>query len=85
MLSPNINFKVSQQSEPRESGLSQGLESHYLSDYSSQDTVSLQKKANSELSRVSSRDIILHTSVSKQINKRVLKKARKKGLLTELY
>ena len=40
-LPPDINFEVSQQSEPGESGLSQGLESHHLSEYSSQDTVSL--------------------------------------------
>jgi hypothetical protein len=31
-LAPDLDFEVSQQSEPGESGLSQGLESHYLPD-----------------------------------------------------
>ena len=48
----DINFEVSQQSEPEESGLSPGLEGHHLSDYSSQDTLSLQEEADSQSSRV---------------------------------
>jgi hypothetical protein len=84
-LPPDINFEVSQQSEPGESGLSQGLESHHLSDYSSQDTVSLQEEADSQSSRVSSRDVTPHTSVSERIEGRVSKKARKRGPPVELH
>jgi hypothetical protein len=62
---------------PGESGLSQGLESHHLSEYSSQDTASLQEEADSQSSRFSSRDVTPHTSVSERIQGRVLKKARK--------
>jgi hypothetical protein len=83
-LPPNINFEVSQQSEPGESGLSQGLESHHLSDYSSQDTISLQEEADSQSSRVSSRDVTPHTSVSERIEGRVSKKARTRGPPIEL-
>jgi hypothetical protein len=41
------NFKVLQQSEPEESGLSQGLKSHNLSELSNQDALSLLEKAGS--------------------------------------
>ncbi|KAH8797828.1 hypothetical protein F5884DRAFT_635911, partial [Xylogone sp. PMI_703] len=40
-IPPGISFEVLQQSEPAESGLSQGLESHHLSGQSSQDAASL--------------------------------------------
>jgi hypothetical protein len=46
-LPSDLNFKVSQQSELGESGLSQGLESHHLSDQSSHDAASLLEEANS--------------------------------------
>ena len=84
MLPPDINFEVSQQSEPGESGLSQGLESHHLSDYSSQRTLSLQEEADSQSSRVSSRDVTPYTSVSERIEGRVSKKARKMSPPVEL-
>ncbi|KAH8760016.1 hypothetical protein BGZ57DRAFT_944192 [Hyaloscypha finlandica] len=44
-----LDFKVSQQSEAGQSGLSQGLESHYLSDQTSHDAASLDE-ADSQLS-----------------------------------
>jgi hypothetical protein len=40
-LPPNLDFGVSQQSEPGESGFSQELEIYHLSDQSSYDAVSL--------------------------------------------
>src|ERR1700738_3544338 len=40
-LPRDLDFEVSQQSEPGESWLSQGLESHHLSDQSSHDAASL--------------------------------------------
>jgi hypothetical protein len=40
-LPPDLDFEVSRQSEPGESGLSQGLESHHLSDQSSHDAASI--------------------------------------------
>ncbi len=44
-LPPDLDFEVPQPSRPRESGLSQGLESHHLSDQLSYDAVSLGKLA----------------------------------------
>jgi hypothetical protein len=84
-LPPDLDFEVSQQPELGESGLLQGLESHHLSDYSSQDTVSLQEEADSQSSRVSSRDVTPHTSVSERIDGRVSKRARKRGPPVELH
>jgi hypothetical protein len=47
-LPPDLNFEVSQQSEVVESGLSQGLESQYLSDHSSHDAASLLEETGSQ-------------------------------------
>jgi hypothetical protein len=69
-LPPDINFEVSPQSEPGESGLPRGLE---------------QEEADSQSSRVSLRDVTPHTSVSEQIEGRVSKKARKRGPPVELH
>ncbi len=69
-LPPDINFEVSPQSEPGESGLPRGLE---------------QEEADSQSSRVSLRDVTPHTSVSEQIEGRVSKKARKRGPPMELH
>jgi len=52
-LPPDLDFEVSQQSELGESGLSQGLESHHLSDQSSYDAAFLEE-ADSQSSRVGS-------------------------------
>ncbi|PVH70477.1 hypothetical protein DL98DRAFT_564149 [Cadophora sp. DSE1049] len=54
MLPPDLDFEVSEQSEPRESGLSQGLESHHLSDQSSHNAASLEG-ADSQSSRAEDR------------------------------
>jgi hypothetical protein len=62
-LPPDLDFEVLQQSEPGESGLLQGLESHYLSDQTSHDAASLDE-ADSQLSRVDSRDVTPDTSLS---------------------
>ncbi|KAG4419338.1 hypothetical protein IFR04_007486 [Cadophora malorum] len=98
-LPPDPDFEVSQQSEPGESGLSQGLESHHLSDQSSQvatslleDTdsqpshvaTSLLEDADSQPSRVASRDITSDTSVSQRIEERAFKKPKKRGRAAEL-
>jgi hypothetical protein len=72
-LPPDIDFEVG------ESGLSQGLESYQLSGYSSQDAESLLDQADSQASRVSSRDVTPHTSVSERVGVRVSKKPRKRG------
>jgi hypothetical protein len=77
-LPPNVNFEVSQPSELGESGLSQGLESQ-LSGYSSQDAESLPEDAGSQTSRISSRDVTPHTSVSERVGARVSKTSRKRG------
>jgi hypothetical protein len=83
-LPPNVNFDVSQQSKLPESGLSQGLESHHLSDYSSQDAASLQEETGSQSSRVSSRDVTPDTSLSQRIG-RAPKKLKKRARLEELH
>jgi hypothetical protein len=53
-LPPDLDFEVSQYSELGESGLSQGLESHHLSDQRSHDAASLLEDADSQLMRVAS-------------------------------
>merc|ERR1711964_940898 len=83
-LPPDPDFEVSQQSEPGESGLSQGLESHHLSDQSSQVATSLLEDADSQPSRVASRDITSDTSVSQRIEERAFKKPKKRGRAAEL-
>ncbi|KUJ12169.1 uncharacterized protein LY89DRAFT_700094 [Mollisia scopiformis] len=75
---------VSQQSEPKKSGLSQELESHHLSNQSSQDTASLEE-AGSQSSRVSSRDVTPDTSLSQKIEEKAFKKPRKRGRPIELH
>ena len=61
-LPSDLNFEVSQQSEPGESELSQELESHHLSDRSSHDAASLLEEADSQSSCVG--DVTLDTSMS---------------------
>ena len=76
-LSPDLDLEVSQQSEPGESGLSQGLESHHLSDLSSHDAASLLEEADSQSSRVGSRDITPDTSLSQRIDGKAVKKPKR--------
>ncbi|KAI2619935.1 hypothetical protein GGR54DRAFT_601860 [Hypoxylon sp. NC1633] len=71
------NFEVSQQSEAGESGLSQVLESHNLSELSNQDASSLPEEADSQSSRVG--DVTPETSVSRRIEEGAFKKPKKKG------
>ncbi|KAH0557117.1 hypothetical protein GP486_005093 [Trichoglossum hirsutum] len=70
-LPPDIDFEVSQESDLGESGLS--LESHHLSDQSSQS------------SHVPSRDITLDTSLSQSIERRAFKKPKKRERPVELH
>jgi hypothetical protein len=76
-LPPDLNFEVSQQSEPGESELSQGLESHHLSDQTSHDAVSLEE-ADSQSSCVSSRDVTPDISLSQRVEGGAFKKPRKR-------
>ena len=78
-----MNFEVSLQSEPGESGLSQGLESHHLSDQSSHDAVSLLEEADSQSSCAG--DVTLDTSMSQRIEGEAFKKPRKRGRPVELH
>jgi hypothetical protein len=83
-LPPDLDFEASQQSGPGESGLSQGLESHHLSDQSSRDAASLEE-ADSQSSRIGSRDVTPHTSQSQRIEGEHSKKQRKRGRPVELH
>jgi hypothetical protein len=69
------NFEVSQQSEPRQSGLSQVLESHNLSELSNQDALSLLGEADSQSSPVG--DVTPETSVSQRIEGKAFKKVKR--------
>ncbi|CAG8982693.1 hypothetical protein HYALB_00000974 [Hymenoscyphus albidus] len=73
-LPPDINFEVSRQSEPGESRLSQGSESHHLSNYSSQ----LQEEADRQSIRISSQNITPQTSVSERIESSIKKGTNKR-------
>jgi hypothetical protein len=68
-LHPSIDFEVSQEFELGESGLSQGLESHHLSDQSSQSYV----------------DITPDTSLSQKNEQRAYKKLKKRERPVELH
>ncbi|TVY83402.1 hypothetical protein LSUE1_G002964 [Lachnellula suecica] len=83
-LPPDLDFEVSQQSEPGESGLSQGLESHHLSDQTCHDAASL-GEADSQSSRVESREVTPDTSLSQRIEGGAFKKPRKRGRPVELH
>ena len=83
-LPPGLDFEVSQQSELGESGLSQGLESHHLSDQASHDAASLDE-ADSQSSRVGSRDVTPDTSLSQRIDKKAMKRPQKRARPVELH
>ena len=78
-LPPDLDFESLEQSEPRESELSQGLESHHLSDQLSHDAASLLKEADSQSSCVDSRDITPDTSLSQRIDGKAFKKLKKRA------
>jgi hypothetical protein len=82
-LPSDLNFEVSLQSEPGESGLSQGLESHHLSDQSSHDAASVLEEADSQSSRAG--DVTPDTSMSQRIKGGAFKKPRKRGRPVELH
>ena len=84
-LPPDLDFEASQQSEPGESGLSQGLESHHLSDQSSHDAASLLEDADSQASHVGSRDVTPDTSLSQRIDRKAFKKPKKRARPVELH
>jgi hypothetical protein len=83
-LPPDIDFEVSQQSEPGESGLSQGLESHPISDQTSHDAAYLEE-ADTQSSRDGSRDVTPDTSLSQKVEGGAFKKLRKRGRPVELH
>ncbi|ELR03485.1 hypothetical protein VC83_00157 [Pseudogymnoascus destructans] len=66
-LPQDLDFEVSEQSELGESGLSQGLESHYLSRQSSHKAASLREESQS--SRAPSRDVTPDTSLSEGVER----------------
>jgi hypothetical protein len=84
-LPPDLDFESSEQSEPGESGLSQGLESHHLSDQSSHDATPLLEEADSQSSRVGSRDVTPDTSLSQRIDGKAFKKPKKRARPVELH
>jgi hypothetical protein len=83
-LPPDLNFEVSEQSELGESGLSQGLEIHYLSDQTSHDAAS-RAEGESQSSSASSRDVTPDTSQSQRIEEGAFKRPRKRDRTIELH
>ena len=75
-LPPDLNFEVSEQPEPSESGLSQGLESHHLSSQSSH---------NGAYMLVEEADVTPDTSLSQGVEGGALKKPRKRGRPADLH
>jgi hypothetical protein len=73
-----LDFKASQRSEAGESGLSQGLESHHLSDQTSHDAGFLDE-ADSQSSRVTSRDVTPDASLSQRVDGKAFKKPKKRA------
>jgi hypothetical protein len=79
-LPADLDLEVS---EVGESGLSQGLESHHLSDQSDDDAASLLEDADSQSSRAASRDVAPDTPLSQGIE-RAFKKTKKRRRPVEL-
>jgi hypothetical protein len=76
-----LDFKALPQSEASESGLSQGLESHHLSEH---DAASLDE-ADSQSSRAGSRGVTPDTSLSQRIDGTSFKKPKKRARPVELH
>lgn len=81
-LPADLDFEVSKLGE---SGLSQGLESHHLSDQSSHDAASMLEEADRQSSRVGSRDVTPDTSLSQRIDGKAFKKPKKRARPVELH
>jgi hypothetical protein len=79
------DFEVSEQFEPGESGLLQGLKSHHLFDQSSYDAASLLEEVDSQSSRVDSREVIFDTSLSQRIDEKAFKKLKKRARFVKLH
>ncbi|TGO31756.1 hypothetical protein BHYA_0417g00020 [Botrytis hyacinthi] len=77
-LPSGLNFEVSQQSEPGEFGLSQGLESHNVFEQTSYDAVSL-RETDDQSSRIVSRHITPELLLSHEIEEGVLENPKKRG------
>jgi hypothetical protein len=84
-LPPDLDFEASRQSKPGESGLSQRLESHHFSDYSSHNAASLLGEVNSQSSRISSRGVTPNTSLSQRINGKAFEGSKKRAWHVELH
>jgi hypothetical protein len=82
-LLPDLDIVSSGQSEPEGSGLSQGLESHNLSELSNHDASSPLEEADSQLSCVG--DVTPETSVSQRIKEGAFKKPKKRGRPVEFH
>lgn len=84
-LPHDLDFEVSEQSEPGESGLSQGLESRHLSDQSSHGAAFMVEDADSQSSRVDLRDVTPDTSLSQRIDGKAFKKPKKRTRPVDLH
>ncbi len=84
-LPRDLDFEVSQQSELGEPGLSQGSESHRLSEKSIHNAVSMLDEGDSQSNRVSSRDVTPDNSLSQRIDGKAFKKLKKRARPTELH
>lgn len=78
-LPPDLDFEVLEQSEPGESGLSQGLESHPLSGQLSHDAASMLEDVDSQSSRIDLRDVTPDTSLSQRIDGKAFKRPKKRA------
>lgn len=81
----DLDFDVSEQSEPGGSGLSQGLASHLLSEQSNYDAASLLEEAASQSSRVGSREVTPDTSLSQRIEGKAFKRPKKRARPVDLH
>jgi hypothetical protein len=84
-LPSDIDVEASRQAELGESRLSQGVESHHLSDQSSYDTASILEEADSQSSRVGSQAVTPDTSLSQTIDGKAFKKPKKRARPGELH
>ena len=74
----DLDFEISEQSEPKKFELSQRLKNHYFFDQSNHDAASMLKKIDSQSSCVDSQNVTPETSQSQRVERDEFKKPRKR-------
>ena len=83
-LSFDLDFEISEQSEPKKFEFSQKLKSHHFFNQSNHDAASILKKVDSQSNHIDSRDVTSDTSLFQRIEGEKFKKSKKMARPKEL-